>query len=71
MALPFTLKKVSKGKRRIMEIQIFHHAKNIHNLQKKILNIRNQYPSRYYNFVTNLSSFNTSQNIIFQKSSYV
>jgi len=27
VALPFTLKKVSKGERRIMEIQIFHHAK--------------------------------------------
>jgi hypothetical protein len=27
-------------------------------------------PSRYYNSITNPSSFNTSQNIIFQKSSY-
>jgi hypothetical protein len=29
-----------------------------------------QDPSRYYATITNLSSFNTSQNIIFQKSSY-
>jgi len=30
MALPFTLKKESQGKRRrIMKTQIFHHAKNI------------------------------------------
>jgi hypothetical protein len=27
VALPFTLKKVSYGKRRIMETQIVHHAK--------------------------------------------
>jgi hypothetical protein len=27
MATPFTLKKYLKAKRRIMEIQIFHHAK--------------------------------------------
>ncbi len=27
VALPFPLKKVSKGRRRIMETQIFHHAK--------------------------------------------
>jgi hypothetical protein len=26
-ALPFTLKGILKGKRRIMKIQIFHHAK--------------------------------------------
>jgi hypothetical protein len=29
VALPFTLKKVSYGKRRIMETQMFHHAKNV------------------------------------------
>jgi hypothetical protein len=31
---------------------------------------RYQIPSRYYNSKTNLSSFNTSQNTIVQKSSY-
>jgi len=35
----------------MMEIQIFHHAKN--NLQQKSSK-RNQIPSRYYNSTTNL-----------------
>jgi hypothetical protein len=34
VALPFTLKIYLKAKRRIMETQIFHHAKK-YNLQKK------------------------------------
>jgi hypothetical protein len=44
VALPFTLK-VSSGKRRIMETQIFHHAKiwSSKNPLKE-----NQNPSRYY-----------------------
>jgi hypothetical protein len=68
VALPFTLKKKSYSKRRIMETQIFHHPKII--IFKKSSK-RNQNPSRYdYNSVTNLSTFNTSQNIILQKSSY-
>jgi hypothetical protein len=29
VALPFTLKSILRPKKRIMEIQIFHHAKNI------------------------------------------
>jgi len=53
-------------KRRIMETQIFHLAKII--IFKKSSK-RNQNPSSYNNFVTNLK-FNKSQNIIFQKSSY-
>jgi hypothetical protein len=36
-----------------METQIFHHAKNTPNLQKKSSK-RNQKPSRYYNSRTNL-----------------
>jgi len=42
-------------KRRIMEIQIFHHAKNIPNLQKNPSKT-NQNPSRYYynSIITNL-----------------
>ncbi len=40
-----------------------------YNLQK-IPSERNQNASRYYNSVTQISSFNTTQNIIFQKSSY-
>jgi hypothetical protein len=43
-----------------METQIFHHAKNI--IFKKSSQ-RNQNPSRYYNSVTNLSSFNITQNL--------
>jgi hypothetical protein len=40
------------------------------NLQKKSSK-RNQNPSRYYNsIITNISSFNTSQDINFQKASY-
>jgi len=35
LALPFTLKKYLKAKRRIMETQIFHHAK-IYLIFKKI-----------------------------------
>jgi hypothetical protein len=37
MALPFYIKIVSKGKRRIMKIQISHHSKNIPNLKKNPL----------------------------------
>jgi hypothetical protein len=40
-----------------METQIFHHAKIKKSSQ------RNQNPSRYYNSVTNLSSFNITQNL--------
>jgi ribosome-associated translation inhibitor RaiA len=36
-----------------METQIFHHAKNTPNLQKKSSK-RIQKPSRYYNSITNL-----------------
>jgi hypothetical protein len=48
MALPFTLKSIL-CKRRIMETQIFHHAKIkiFKNFSK-----RNQNPSRYYNSIT-------------------
>ncbi len=44
-------KKVSEGKRRIIEIEIFHHAK----IQSfKTSSKRNQNPSRYRNSITNL-----------------
>jgi hypothetical protein len=47
------IKKVSSGKRRIMEIQIFHHAK-IQSSKKKSSK-RSQNPSRYHNsIITNL-----------------
>ncbi len=49
-----------------METQIFYHAK----IYFKRPSARNQNPSRYYNSITNLKVSNTSQNIIFQKSSY-
>jgi hypothetical protein len=41
----FTIKKYLKGKRRIMKIQIFHHAKNITFKKKNPLK-ENQNPSR-------------------------
>ncbi len=44
--LAICIKKVPKGKRRIMETQIFHHAK-IYSSSKKSSK-RNQNPSRYY-----------------------
>jgi hypothetical protein len=43
--------KVSEGKRSIMEIQIFHHAKI---LSSKKSSKRYQNPSRYHNSITNL-----------------
>ncbi len=50
MALAFTLKSISWQKRRIMEIQIFHHAK-IYSSKKSSKG--NQNPSRYHNSMTN------------------
>jgi hypothetical protein len=43
------IKKVSSGKRRIMEIQIFHHAKI---QSSKTSSKRSQNPSRYHNSIT-------------------
>jgi hypothetical protein len=44
---------MSSGKRRIMEAQIFHHAKILLIFKKS--SKRNQNPSRYYNsIITNL-----------------
>jgi hypothetical protein len=43
VALPFTLKKYLKAKRRIMEAQIIHHAKI---LSSKKSSKQNQNPSR-------------------------
>jgi hypothetical protein len=66
VALPFTLNSIlrQKKKKNFMKTQIFMHAKNI--IFKKSSK-RNKNPSRYVNSITNLKSFNTSQNIIFQK----
>jgi len=54
VALPFTLKSILMQKKRIMESQIFHHAK-IYQSSKKSSK-RNQNPSRYYynSIITNL-----------------
>ncbi len=49
--LPFTLKILFQGKRRIMETQIFHHAK-IQSSKKS--SKRNQNLSSCYNLITNL-----------------
>jgi hypothetical protein len=69
VALPFTLKSILKAKEEeLWKLKYFTMQK--YNLQKKSSK-RIQNPSRYYNsIITNLSSFNTSQNIMFQKSSY-
>jgi len=66
VAFPFTLKSILRQKKNYGNSNISP-CKNI--IFKKSSE-RNQNPSRYYNSVTNLSSFNTSQNIIFHKSSY-
>jgi hypothetical protein len=71
VALQFTLESILKAKRRIMEVtQIFHHAKN-NNFPKSPLKKTKilQDIIIITSIITNLSSFNTSQNIIFQKSS--
>jgi hypothetical protein len=66
MALSIYIKKYVKTKKRIMKTQIFHHAKiessKNHLKETKIL--------QDITTLKLISSFNTSQNIIFQKSSY-
>jgi hypothetical protein len=53
--LPIYIKKVSKGKGRIMKTLIFHYAKNMTFKKNKKSFKRNQNPSRYYyNSMTNL-----------------
>jgi hypothetical protein len=59
VALPFTVKSVLKAKEKLWKLKNFTTQKSK----------RYQNPSRYYNSLTNLK-FTTSQNIIFQKSSY-
>jgi len=64
VALPFTLKSISRQKKNYGNSKYFTMEK--YKCSKK----SSQNPSRYHNsIITNLSSFNTSQNIIFQKSS--
>jgi hypothetical protein len=64
--LAICIKKYLKAKEELWKRKYFTMQK--YNLQSKSSK-RNQNPSRYYNSITN-SSFNTSQNIIFQKPSY-
>jgi hypothetical protein len=64
VALSFILKTVLRQKKTFEDSNISP-SKNI--ILKKSFK-RNQNPSRYHNSITNLK-FNTSQNIIFQKSS--
>ncbi len=64
MALFFYIKKVSWGKRRIMKTQIFHHAKII--ILKNPLKETRTLQDIIISWL--ISSFNTSQDIIFQKS---
>jgi len=52
VALPFTLRKYFKAKKKFMETQILSPCKNI--IFKKNSSKRNQNPSRYYNSITHL-----------------
>jgi hypothetical protein len=67
VALAFTLRKYYlKAKRKIMETQIFiSPCKNI--LIFKKTSKKNQNPSSYYNYVTNLEFQHKAKNIIFSK----
>jgi hypothetical protein len=67
VALPFTLKKYLKAKEELWKFKYFIMQK--YNLPKKSSK-RIQNPSRDYKSIANLKFPNTSQNIIFQESSY-
>jgi len=67
MSLPFALQGILRQKKNYENSKYFTMQK--YNLQK-IPSERNQNASTYYDSRTQISSFNTSQNIIFQKSSY-
>jgi hypothetical protein len=57
MALPFTLKKYLNAKEELWKFKYFtmqKKKKKKTKKKKKKSSIRNQNPSRYYNFVTNL-----------------
>jgi hypothetical protein len=66
--LAIYIKKYLTAKEELWKLKYFIMQK--YNLQKHCLKEKPKNPSRYYNSITNISSFNTSQNIIFQKSSY-
>jgi len=65
VALPFTLEQILRQKKNYGNPNI---SSCKHIIFKKSFK-RNQNPSRHYNSITSLK-FHTSQNIIFQKSSY-
>ncbi len=69
--LAIYIQKYLNAKEELWKLKLFHHAK-IYNLSKESSK-RNQNPSRYYynSIKTNLSSFNTTQNIIFQKNPHL
>jgi hypothetical protein len=69
VALPFTFKRIFKAKEELWQKLKYFTMQKYINLQINPLK-KTQNPSRYHNSRTNLSSFNTSQNIISQKSSY-
>ncbi len=64
--LAIYIKKYLNAKEELWKLKYFHH---VHIKICKNSSKRNQNPSRYYNSRTNFK-FNTSRNIIFQKSSY-
>jgi hypothetical protein len=66
MILPFTLKVILRQKNNYANSKISPYKYITFETSSK----RNQNPSRYYNTITKISSFNTSQNTKFKKSSY-
>jgi hypothetical protein len=65
VVLPFYIKKYLKAKEELWKFKYFTMQK--YNLQKNPLK-ENQNPSSYSITLKLISSFNTSQNVIFQKS---
>jgi hypothetical protein len=66
VALPFTLKSILRQKKNYANSNI----SPCKNIIFKISSKRNQNPSRYYNFVTNLKFEHKPKNTILKKSSY-
>ncbi len=62
------IKKYGKAKEELWKFKHFNMQKYI--LSKKIPLKETKIPQDIISFITNLQSFNTSQNIIFQKPSY-
>jgi len=64
--LAIYIKKYLKAKEELWKLKYI----TMQNYNFKKSSKRNQNPPRYYNSINNISSFHTSQNIFFPKSSY-